>query len=592
MDCYFVSVAIRDKPELKNKPIVVCHSNINGKTGEISSANYIAREYGIKAGQFIGTARQRCKDLIILDYKFKDYLETSKMIYKIFFQYSNIVQSQSIDEAYIEFPKNMIQNDEISLANKIRNDILNATKCECSAGIGNNIIMARIATKKAKPNGTFYIRNNIEFMNIIRDMDISELPGVGWSNRSKFIDILNVTKCGELMNLKKYELVQCFGKKTGDNFYNYVRGIDNRVLITNKLRKSINCEVGWGVRFNTNDQMNKFVHDLCKHICNRMHNIDKQLKGHTIQVKVKCRHPNAPEEPGKFLGQGWCNTFIKSVNLSIPTNDVEAVYKNVMKLIGNMGNKVRPNIVRSVGISINKLNYGDGALRRNVIGDQDVAKNMKISDMFGGVNIVDSKEEKKQRELKEMNMDKSSYDIQMESMPNLLSINKANVNKLPKEYQMEIAKNCMNQLINDGKNVEQISMKLKEKFSDQIVNEILKDNMDISDNDTDSDNDGIIIVNKKGMKSLFKMENFNEYRSILLDFLKTYDIPNDDHKNILTMYLNDCIQYNKLDYVLKILKYLNSHCILNPNWIEISQQLINETNDKVEAKFGYKLKLD
>lgn len=146
MDCFFVSVAIRNKPELKNKPCAVSHSkSTNSESSEISSANYEARKYGIKNGMWMGTARKLCPHLIVLPYNFDEYLQISKKIYEIFWNFTNIVQCTSIDEAFLAFPKSQLfsinPKEEMSsetssiiveIANEIRAQILQITKCPAS----------------------------------------------------------------------------------------------------------------------------------------------------------------------------------------------------------------------------------------------------------------------------------------------------------------------------------------------------------------------------------------------------------------------------------------------------------------------------
>ncbi len=143
MDCYFVSVSIKDRPELKGKPVAVCHSKKTKGSGEISSVSYEGRKYGVKAGMWLSRAQTLCPDLILIPYNFERYLETSTAIYEIFFSYSNIVQSQSIDEAYLQFPKEGI-NNPLELAEDIRKTVFEKTRCPASAGVGTNILLARL----------------------------------------------------------------------------------------------------------------------------------------------------------------------------------------------------------------------------------------------------------------------------------------------------------------------------------------------------------------------------------------------------------------------------------------------------------------
>lgn len=80
MDCFFASAAAVGHPELKGKPVAVCHSNNSNGTAEISSVNYEARAFGIKAGSFIAQAKRRCPDLVVVPYEFEKYQEISEKV--------------------------------------------------------------------------------------------------------------------------------------------------------------------------------------------------------------------------------------------------------------------------------------------------------------------------------------------------------------------------------------------------------------------------------------------------------------------------------------------------------------------------------
>ncbi|PHU10479.1 Cleavage stimulation factor subunit 77 [Capsicum chinense] len=139
MDCFFVSMVIRNHPELKDKPVAICHSDNPRGTAEISSANYPAKGYGVKAGMFVRDAKSRCLHLVILSYDFEAYEEAI-----------------SCDEAFLDATDAGVEDSQAFVC-VIREDILDATGCTASAGIAGNMLMARLATRIAKPDGQCYI---------------------------------------------------------------------------------------------------------------------------------------------------------------------------------------------------------------------------------------------------------------------------------------------------------------------------------------------------------------------------------------------------------------------------------------------------
>ncbi|KAM3377270.1 hypothetical protein P3S68_009683 [Capsicum galapagoense] len=156
MDCFFVSVVIRNHPELTDKPVAICHSDNPRGTAEISSANYPAKGYGVKVGMFVRDAKSRCLHLVILSYDFKAYEEVADRFYNILHKYCNKVQAVSCDEAFLDATDSGVEDSQAFVC-VIREEILDATGCTASAGIAGNMLMARLATRIAKPDGQCYI---------------------------------------------------------------------------------------------------------------------------------------------------------------------------------------------------------------------------------------------------------------------------------------------------------------------------------------------------------------------------------------------------------------------------------------------------
>ncbi|KOM26637.1 hypothetical protein LR48_Vigan303s005900 [Vigna angularis] len=206
MDCFFVSVVIRNHPELLDQPVAVCHSNNSNGTAEISSANYPARSHGIRAGMFVRDAKALCPQLVIFPYNFEAYEEVADQFYSILHQHCNKVQAVSCDEAFLDVTDSEVEDPKL-LASSIREEIYKTTGCTASAGIAGNMLMARIATRTAKPNGQYHITT------------------------------------------EKASLQRDYGIKTGEMLWNYSRGIDNRLVGNFQECKTVGADVNWGVRF-------------------------------------------------------------------------------------------------------------------------------------------------------------------------------------------------------------------------------------------------------------------------------------------------------------------------------------------------------
>jgi DNA repair protein REV1 len=111
-----------------------------------------------------------------------------------------------------------------------------------SIGVSHNILLARLATRRAKPGGSYYLTSD-EISEFLAPLDIRDLHGFGWSTKQKAQEKLGVTILGELVKKSKGQLIDALGKATGETLYNAVRGIDDKQLESDKPRKSVSCEI-------------------------------------------------------------------------------------------------------------------------------------------------------------------------------------------------------------------------------------------------------------------------------------------------------------------------------------------------------------
>ncbi|KAI9004798.1 hypothetical protein BC832DRAFT_67826 [Gaertneriomyces semiglobifer] len=354
MDCFFASIAIRDKPHLAKQPVAVCHSQHGSEasTSEIASCNYIARSYGIKNGQLVGPARRSCPELVVVPYEFEKYEDATKKLYQILHRYADEIQPCSCDEALIDVSSqitNVGTGQEVELARQMRRDIKEATGCNASIGISENILLARMATKKAKPNGEFYLASSSK-IDFLADCKVGELPGVGWSLSSR-LEARGVVYCKDLMAIPKHELQHDHGSKTGEMLYNFARGIDNRPLESeSKMRKTVGAEINWGIRLQEMAQVERFLRSFCDEVSERL--ATAGVKGRSITLKLKQRKADAGE-PYKFLGCGDCDNYSKSVVLGRAVDSSSAIYKECLLLYRALA--VPPPDLRGVGIHLGKL---------------------------------------------------------------------------------------------------------------------------------------------------------------------------------------------------------------------------------------------
>ncbi|KAJ4716214.1 DNA repair protein REV1 [Melia azedarach] len=416
MDCFFVSVVIRNHPELQQKPVAVCHSDNAKGTAEISSANYPARGYGVRAGMFVRNAKALCPHLVIFPYNFEAYEEVADQLYNILHKHCNKVQAVSCDEAFLDVTDLEGEDPEL-LASKIRKEIFETTGCTASTGIAGNMLMARLATRTAKPNGQCYIppEGVDEYLN---QLPIKALPGIGYALEEK-LKRRNVWTCGQLRMISKDSLQKDFGAKTGEMLWNYSRGVDNRQVGLIQESKSIGADVNWGVRFRDLKDSQNFLSSLCKEVSLRLQGC--AVRGRTFTLKIKKRKKDA-DEPIKFMGCGDCDNLSHSITVPVATDDVEVLQRITKQLFGSFHLDVKD--IRGVGLQVSKLESADtskqgvegNTLRSWLISaSASTEEQYDVNSMTGGRTNMDSIGQSSDGTLGQLCADANGHSFQMEN---------------------------------------------------------------------------------------------------------------------------------------------------------------------------------
>ncbi|RKP21526.1 DNA/RNA polymerase [Rozella allomycis CSF55] len=358
MDSFFVSVALKDRQNLIDKPVAVGHSTRDGKesnkldsSSDLASCNYVARQFGVRNGMMLQKALKLCPGLIVLPYEFEKYREISRKFYTVLFKYADNIQAVSCDEAFLEINSKLNDDSKetvYDICENIRKDIRDICEVNASIGAGPNMLIARLATKKAKPNGQHYVTKE-EIKDFIKDISVKDLPSVGYAHGSQF-ETMGIETCSQLEQLTISELQKIFGIKEGELFYNYCRGIDSRELINTHERKSIGAEINWGIRLNEKSKVESFFRNLSKEVSERL--ISSSLSGKLLTLKVKCRKRDA-EQPRKHMGHGWCDDISKSHEFSRPVFEENVIFTQVIKMYNGL--HLAPEDLRGAGIHFQKL---------------------------------------------------------------------------------------------------------------------------------------------------------------------------------------------------------------------------------------------
>jgi len=331
MDAFYASVEQLDNPELRGKAIAVGGSS---ERGVVSAASYEARKYGVKSAMSSVIAKRNCPHLIFVKTRFDRYREISQRIREIFYEYTDLVEPLSLDEAYLDVTENKKGNPSASLiAKEIREKIKEKTGLNASAGISINKFIAKIASDFNKPNGQKTV-NPEEVEEFLEVLDIRKFHGVGKVTAEKMY-MLGIFTGKDLKTKSLDYLTEKFGK-SGAHYYNVVRGIHLSEVKPNRIRKSLGAER----TFNENISSEIFMLERLENIAEEIERRLKKSKvaGKTITLKIKY---------SDFTQQ----TRSKTVSFYISSK--ELILENARELL--FQEKMKDS-VRLLGISLSNLN--------------------------------------------------------------------------------------------------------------------------------------------------------------------------------------------------------------------------------------------
>lgn len=331
MDAFYASVEQLDNPLLRGKPIAVGGSE---NRGVVAAASYEARKFGVRSAISGVMAKKNCPDLIFVRPRFDRYKEISNKIQKIFYEYTDLVEPLSLDEAYLDVTNNKKGNPSATLlAQEIRQRIFNEVGLTASAGISVNKFVAKIASDFNKPNGQKTVTPD-EVISFLEELPIRKFYGVGKVTTEKMYQ-LGIFTGVDLKSKTVAFLEKHFGK-SGNFYYNVVRGIHNSEVKSNRVTKSVAAEHTFDVNLSSEIFMMEKLETIATALEKRLKK--NNVAGKTITLKIKY---------SDFLQQTRSKTipyFISDKALILEVVS-ELLYQERMK-----------DSVRLLGISISNLN--------------------------------------------------------------------------------------------------------------------------------------------------------------------------------------------------------------------------------------------
>jgi len=280
MDAFFASVEQLDNPLLRGKPVAVGGT---GPRSVVATASYEARRYGVRSAMPSVIAKRLCPDINFVRGRFERYQEESDAIFSIFLRYSVLIEPLSIDEAFLD-----VTNDKKGIgsatliAKSIKSDIKRERGLTASAGVSYNKFLAKMASEINKPDGVFVILPD-DAISFIDSLIVDKFYGIGKVTAEKMHN-LGIHHGNDLRSWDEEALIRNFGK-AGSFFYNMVRGIDERPVECDSVRKSVGAETTFEKDLSKQFEIIAGLYHIEEEVMRRVN--EAEFHGRTVTLKVK-----------------------------------------------------------------------------------------------------------------------------------------------------------------------------------------------------------------------------------------------------------------------------------------------------------------
>jgi DNA polymerase IV (DinB-like DNA polymerase) len=345
-DYFFAQCEELRRPELQSKPLVVCvFSGRTEDSGVVSTANYVARKYGVKSGIPIRTAKSKLADVpdaVFMPLDAAYYSQVSESAMAVISAYADRFERVGIDECYLDVSGRVGSFKAASdLAREIKNDVKTQVQLNCSIGVASNKMLAKMASDMQKPDGLTVIEP-AGADESIAGMDAAKIPGIG-PKTSERLQELGVKTIGDLARFDLFRLIEEFGKKTATHMYNAARGIDEEPVVESGERQQIMRITTLKNDATSGTEMQDDLNELCQSVFQAA--ASKKLSFKTV---------------GILLILDNLDNITRSKSLKVPSSSFEPLHDAARSLLDEAMKEGGPIKVRRLGVRVSDLQSSEG----------------------------------------------------------------------------------------------------------------------------------------------------------------------------------------------------------------------------------------
>lgn len=351
MDAFYASVALRDRPELLETPVIVG----GGHRGVVLSANYLAREYGVRSALPMTRARRLCPDAVVLPPDYDTFRTVSSSVMELFRRVTPLVQVLSSDEAFLDVRNSRRRlGTSVQIAEHLRAAVHDEQRITCSVGIAASIGLAKLASRRAKPDGVVVVRPE-NLSTFLHPLDVGELWGVGEKTRA-MLHRLGLVTVGNVAHTPLRTLQRALGHRLGTHLHELSWGVDDRAVVAQRGQDEPDKSIGANETFSRDTDDREVV-------CRELLRLSATVTGRMRTAVVSGRTVTITVRFADFT------TITRSRTLPEATDVTQEVYRTATNLYDALG--LQRARVRLVGVRVEGLMPRNQVHRQLVLGERE-----------------------------------------------------------------------------------------------------------------------------------------------------------------------------------------------------------------------------
>ncbi|GAA1335908.1 DNA polymerase IV [Saccharothrix algeriensis] len=337
MDAFYASVEIRDDPALAGKPVVVGGT---AHRGVVASANYLAREYGVRSAMPTSHARRLAPHAVFVPPDFTKYREVSRGVMAIFRDITPLVEPLSLDEAFLDVGGALrrLRSTPGAVAQLVRSQVEQAHGITCSVGVAPTKFLAKLASGLCKPDGMMVVPKSA-VLEFLHPLPVTALWGVG-KRTAEQLDRIGLETIADVAATPLPRLRRVVGAALAEHLHALAQGLDDRPVVPASREKSIGAEETFEVDHFDRELLKRELLRLSERSAGALR--ARGLRGRTVSIKVRFAD---------------FTTITRSKTLRVATDVAQEVYRTAAALLAE---QVPPGAVRLIGVRIEQLVEGGG----------------------------------------------------------------------------------------------------------------------------------------------------------------------------------------------------------------------------------------